>query len=199
MPVMIEFQHLVLPGANLTATEFLHLPLYSVGHSNGALLQALTGDAWKALLDLATTLPDYDQEALVSLTKFVDQLPLVLNQVAQGISEFRPAPPENLDCFKKSYNVKHTLLVKFNIDAIDETDLLEEALKPRVESMGGTLEKVLLTGTHVTPCIQEPRWQTGYMYTPADAIAQRLKTLSVNDTRVLSRTISSWFSRLEEK
>ncbi|KAF7148344.1 hypothetical protein RHSIM_Rhsim03G0050100 [Rhododendron simsii] len=244
-----------LPSANLTATEFVHLPLYSVGHSNGALLQALTGsyfsekipeanaiisynnrpateavpyfeqlgplvsqivpvveaspmysmarnasgDAWKALLDLATRIPDYDQEALVSLTNFVDQLPSVLNQVAQGISEFKPPPSENLDCFKKSYNVKHTLLVKFNFDAIDETDRLEEALKPRVESMGGTLEKVLLTGNHVTPCIQEPRWQPGYLYTPADAIAQRLKTLSVNDTRVLSRTISNWFGRLEEK
>ncbi|XP_058204240.1 uncharacterized protein LOC131318460 isoform X2 [Rhododendron vialii] len=214
-----------LPSANLTATEFVHLPLYSVGHSNGALLQALTGsyfsekipeanaiisynnrpateavpyfeqlgplvsqmvpvveaspmyslarnasgDAWKALLDLATRIPDYDQEALVSLTNFVDQLPSVLNQV------------------------------KFNFDAIDETDRLEEALKPRVESMGGTLEKVLLTGNHVTPCIQEPRWQPGYLYTPADAIAQRLKTLSVNDIRVLSRTISNWFSCLEEK
>ncbi|KAG5514588.1 hypothetical protein RHGRI_035856 [Rhododendron griersonianum] len=89
--------------------------------------------------------------------------------------------------------------VKFDFDAIDETDRLEEALKPRVESMGGTLEKVLLTGNHVTPCIQEPRWQPGYLYTPADAIAQRLKTLTVNDTRVLSRTISNWFSRLEEK
>ncbi|KAG5515095.1 hypothetical protein RHGRI_036211 [Rhododendron griersonianum] len=89
--------------------------------------------------------------------------------------------------------------VKFDFDAIDETDRLEEALKPRMESMGGTLEKVLLTGNHVTPCIQEPRWQPGYLYTTADAIAQRLKTLTVNDTRVLSRTISNWFSRLEEK
>ena len=44
--------------------------------------------------------------------------------------------------------------VKFNFDPIDETDLLEETLNPRVESLGGTLEKVLLTGNHVTPCIQ---------------------------------------------
>ncbi|KAL7203073.1 hypothetical protein ACSBR1_034502 [Camellia fascicularis] len=213
-----------LPSANLTATEFVHLPLYSVGHSNGALLQLLTGsyfsekipkanaiisfnnrpateavpyfeqlgplvsqmvpvvesspiysmarkvsgDAWKTLLDMAAMIPDYDQEAVVSLTKFVDQLPSVLNQV------------------------------KFNFDTIDETDLLEETLKPRVESVGGTLEKVLLTGNHVTPCIQEPRWQVGYLYTPADAFAQGLKTLSMNDTRVLSRTITTWFTQLQE-
>lgn len=44
--------------------------------------------------------------------------------------------------------------MKFSNDAIDETDLLEETLKPRVESIGGILEKVSLSGTHITPCIQ---------------------------------------------
>lgn len=108
-----------------------------------------------------------------------------LCQVSQGVSEFRPTPSENRDCFKNSYNVKHTLLVcllpyilelvlerwlafvrcfwcclsvslkvKFNFDTIDETDILEETLKPRVESFGGTVEKVQLSGNHITPCIQ---------------------------------------------
>lgn len=49
--------------------------------------------------------------------------------------------------------------VKFNFDAIDETDLLEEILKPRVESIGGTLEKVSLNGNHITPCIQVFMWK----------------------------------------
>lgn len=44
--------------------------------------------------------------------------------------------------------------MKFNSDTIDETDLLEETLKPRVEVIGGTLEKVQLSGNHITPCIQ---------------------------------------------
>lgn len=40
------------------------------------------GDAWKALFDLAGGfIREYDQEALVSLSKFVDQLPSVMNQV----------------------------------------------------------------------------------------------------------------------
>ncbi|KAL5786477.1 hypothetical protein ACOSQ2_008869 [Xanthoceras sorbifolium] len=244
-----------LTGANLTASDIVNLPLYSVGHSNGALLQALTasyfsekipkanviisfnnrpateavpyfeqlgpivsqmmplveaspvysmarsasGDAWKMLLDTAgAVIPGTDQEALVSLNNFVDQLPSVFNQVTEGISEFKPTPFENRDCFKTSYNVQHTLLVKFNFDAIDETDLLEETLRPRVESIGGTLEKVQLNGNHITPCIQEPKWQAGYWYTPADAIAQGLKTLSLNEIRVLSKTISDWFRRFED-
>lgn len=47
-----------------------------------------------------------------------------------------------------------SLKVKFNSDTIDETNILEETLKPRVESFGGTLEKVELSGNHITPCIQ---------------------------------------------
>ncbi|KAG8657257.1 hypothetical protein MANES_03G055500v8 [Manihot esculenta] len=193
-----------LPDANLTAAQLVGLPLFSVGHSNGALLQVLTGsyfcdkipkanviisfnnrpateavpyfeqlgplvnqmmpimeanpmysmarsasgDAWKMLTDTAgAIIPEIERDALTSLTKFVDQLPSVLNQVTEGVSEFKPKPSENRDCFRNSYNVQHTLLVKFSSDTIDETDLLEETLKPRVESMGGTIEKVQLSGT----------------------------------------------------
>ena len=44
------------------------------------------GDAWKALFDLAGGfLREYDQEGMVSLSKFVDQLPSVMNQVLYEI------------------------------------------------------------------------------------------------------------------
>ncbi|QCD99257.1 uncharacterized protein LOC114193854 [Vigna unguiculata] len=243
-----------LPQANLSPAQLEDLPLFSVGHSNGALLQLLigslfsenipkanavisynnrpateavpyfeqlgpavsqmmpvmeaapfysiarnaSGDALKMVLDaVRSTLPESEQERLNSLTKFVDQLPSVMNEVSQGVSEFKPTPSENRDCFKCSYNVEHTLLVKFNFDAIDETDILEETLKPRVESLGGTLEKVTLSGNHITPCIQGVRWEVGKLYTPADAVAQGLTSLSLNDTKILARTISDWFRRYE--
>ncbi|XP_058108737.1 uncharacterized protein LOC131251794 [Magnolia sinica] len=245
-----------LAYANIVSTDLIDLPVYSVGHSNGALIQLLigsyfsekipkanalisfnnrpaseavpyfeqfgpmvsqlvpmmeaspvyemarnaSGDAWKALLDTAgPMIQAYDQEALVSLTKFVDQLPSVMNQVTQGISEFRPTPSENRDFCKKSYNVPHTLLVKFSLDAIDETDLLEEILKPRVESIGGMIQKVTLAGNHLTPCIQDVTWRVGDLYTPADALAQGLKSLSLNDTKVLARTISDWFRDIDRQ
>lgn len=44
--------------------------------------------------------------------------------------------------------------MKFISDTIDETDLLEQTLKTRVESINGTLEKVELSGNHITPCVQ---------------------------------------------
>ncbi|WCJ42915.1 hypothetical protein M5689_023692 [Euphorbia peplus] len=241
--------------ASLTASQLLGLPVFSVGHSNGALLQVLTGsyfcdkipkanaiisfnnrpateavpyfeqlgplvnqmmpiveaspvysmarsasgDAWKMLIDTAgRIMSESEREVLTSFTKFVDQLPSVMNQVTEGVSEFKPKPLENRECCRNSYNVQNTLLVKFISDAIDETDLLEETLKPRIESIGGTLEKVELNGNHLTPCIQEPKWQVGYVYTPADAIAQGLKSLSLSETRELSRTISDWFRRFED-
>ncbi|KAJ1430147.1 hypothetical protein SESBI_07931 [Sesbania bispinosa] len=244
-----------LPQANLSPAQLGDLPLFSVGHSNGALLQLLTGslfsektpkanaiiaynnrpateavpyfeqlgpavnqmmpvmeanplysiarnasgDAWKMMLDaFGSILQEGEQEVLNSVTKFVDQLPSVMNEVTQGVSEFKPTPSENRDCFKCSYNVEHTLLVKFNFDTIDETDILEETLRPRVESYGGTLEKVQLSGNHITPCIQEPRWQVGKFYTPADAVAQGLKSLSLNEIKILARTISDWFRRFED-
>ncbi|KAH7655345.1 alpha/beta-Hydrolases protein [Dioscorea alata] len=243
-----------LPYANISASELVNLPLYSVGHSNGALLQLLvgcyfaekipkanavvsfnnrpaseavpyfeqlgpavsqvmpimeaspfysmardvSGNAWKTLLDTTGTLvQEYDQEIMMSLNKFVDQLPSVMGQVSQGTSEFRPTPSENRLFFKQSYNVPHTLLVKFSNDAIDETDTVEQILSPRVDSIGGTLKKITLSGNHLTPCLQELKWAVGHQYTPADALAQSLKSISLNDTRVLARTISDWFQDLQ--
>ncbi|KAA3477344.1 Eukaryotic initiation factor 4F subunit p150 isoform 1 [Gossypium australe] len=271
------------PDANLTPADLVNLPLFSVGHSNGALLQVLTGsyfsekipkanaiisynnksateavpyfeqlgplvrqmmpmvetspmysmarsasdDAWKMFIDTAgAMIPERDQEALVSFTNFVDQLPSVFGQVySPGQVDFLLSLC-NLVSFRshkgyqsssqhllRTVNVARTntmsnihywytfcafYLVKFNFDTIDETDLLEETLKPRVESIVGTLEKVQLSGNHITPCVPEPKWQAGYVYTPADAIAQGFKTLSLSETKVLSRTISDWFRRFEE-
>lgn len=46
--------------------------------------------------------------------------------------------------------------------------------------------------------IQDIKWQVGYQYTPADALAQGLKSLSLNDTRVLARTIADWLEGLNQ-
>jgi hypothetical protein len=44
--------------------------------------------------------------------------------------------------------------------------------------------------------LQDVKWQAGSQYTPADALAQGLKSLVLNETRVLSRTIADWFRSL---
>ncbi|KAJ3677127.1 hypothetical protein LUZ60_002851 [Juncus effusus] len=240
--------------AGISPVDVSCLPVFSVGHSNGALLQLLVGsyfseklpkanaivsfnnrpateaipnfeqfgpflsqvmpivetspvysiasnvteNAMKAFMDTAgAVIREYDSEALLSFNKFVGQLPSVFNQIREGTSEFKPTPPENRECFRNSYCVPNTLLVKFSTDAIDETDTIEEVLKPRVESFNGKLEKVVLSGNHLTPCIQDLKWQVGPQYTPADALAQSLKSISLMETRVLSRTIADWFKSLD--
>lgn len=47
--------------------------------------------------------------------------------------------------------VINVLQVKFTVDTIDETDALEEILKPRTGILGGKLTKIVLNGTHATP------------------------------------------------
>ncbi|KAL5147547.1 hypothetical protein HKD37_06G017206 [Glycine soja] len=107
-----------LPQANLSPAQLEDLPLFSIGHSNGALLQVLagslfpkkipklgpavsqmmlvvvatpfysiarnaSGDVRKMMLDaVRSTLQEIDQEILNSLTKFVDQLPSVMNELS---------------------------------------------------------------------------------------------------------------------
>lgn len=38
-------------------------------------------------------------------------------------------------------------------DATDDTDIVEDILRPRVDSIRGQIKKVILSGTHLTPCI----------------------------------------------
>lgn len=239
--------------ANLTPNDILELPVYCIGHSNGALLQSLegsyfeeklpkanvliafnnkpaaeavpyfeqvgptaaqfapllaaspfyemaastSGDAFRNMLEAAgPILEQYDPEVVLSLTRFTEQLPSVLNQISQGTSEFKPSPSENRETIKTCYKVPRTLLVKFSFDTIDETDQLEEILRPCIDAVGGSLSKVVLNGTHVTPCGQDLKWQVGDVYTPADAVAQGFKRVALNDIQALVKTISQWFGDL---
>eukprot|EP00252_Welwitschia_mirabilis_P022298 TRINITY_DN5996_c0_g1_i1.p1 TRINITY_DN5996_c0_g1~~TRINITY_DN5996_c0_g1_i1.p1 ORF type:complete len:427 (+),score=90.71 TRINITY_DN5996_c0_g1_i1:385-1665(+) len=241
-----------LPSANLQPSDIEGLPVYCIGHSNGALLQSLkgcyfeeklpmanvliafnnkpaadavpyfeqvgpaasqlapvfaaspfmdiatntSGDTLKAMMDaVGPMLQQYDPDVIASLARFSEQLPLVMNQITEGTSEFKPSPSENKETIQTSYKVPNTLLVKFTFDTIDETDKLEETLKPRVEALGGSLSKLVLNGTHVTPCGQDLRWAVGDVYTPADAVAQGFKGAALNDIRTLVKTVVQWLDQ----
>jgi hypothetical protein len=101
-------------------------------------------------------------------------------QVTRGISEFVPSPIENKKAIESQYRVRNTLLVttcisiilcsgkcfvslymwmileqvKYSVDAIDESDGIEDALKPRIQELDGRLEKIAINGNHITPCVQ---------------------------------------------
>ena len=42
--------------------------------------------------------------------------------------------------------------VKYSVDAIDESDIIEEILKPRIGMINGSLEKITINGNHHTLC-----------------------------------------------
>jgi hypothetical protein len=121
---------------------------------------------------------------------------LFCKQVAEGVSEFTPTPEQNQDTISTLYTIPNNLLVKFTVDTIDETDALEEILKPRTGILGGKLTKIVLNGTHATPLAPDVKWVVGREYTPIDAVAQVLKNTALTDLRSLVRTIGDFFISL---
>ncbi|KAI5084045.1 hypothetical protein GOP47_0000214 [Adiantum capillus-veneris] len=239
-----------IPG--ISTNEISSLPVFSIGHSNGALLQlligclfqedlpkasvvlafnnkpaadavpyfeqlgpvtaqltpliasspllslsnSLFGDSFKNLLDAASPiLPSYDEETLQSLQNFVEQVPLVLEQVSRGVSEFTPAPLENRKSIGNNYRVQNTLLVKFKVDPIDESDIIEDVLNSVVQKVDGSLTKITIDGNHITPCVQDIRWEIGRVYTPFDAAAQLFRTAALSEIRETVASITSWLEQ----
>lgn len=238
----------IIPG--VYADDVANLPIFSMGHSNGALLQLLvgcvfqeglpkanavisfnnkpaadavpyfeqlgpvtaqlapfiaaspllnisrgmTGDPLKFFLDAASpAMSQYDKESLQSLQNFIEQIPLVLDQVSKGTSEFTPAPIENRKTIGIEYRVKNTLLVKYKVDAIDESDIIEDILMPAVQRFGGSLKKITIDGNHITPCVQDIKWELGKVYTPFDAVGQLFRNAALSEIRETVASVSSWF------
>ncbi|XP_002965793.2 uncharacterized protein LOC9655377 isoform X1 [Selaginella moellendorffii] len=235
----------------LSPSDVAELPVISVGHSNGALMQVLIGsycideklpkasaiisfnnkpavqavpffdqlgptlssvaqgspvmafaeflteETMKAIADPPFPLPPgIERESLEPVKRFIQQIPSVFGQVADGVSEFKPTPEQNRSLISSSYAVSHTLLVKFSVDTIDETDSLEALLRPQVNKIGGTLRKMALTGTHATPLLPDLKLEAGKIYTPVDAVSQAVRKAALADVENLARKIGDWFEEL---
>eukprot|EP00466_Bigelowiella_natans_P000940 jgi/Bigna1/88435/estExt_fgenesh1_pg.C_320022 len=100
--------------------------------------------------------PIYSNEILPFLQQGLsplDQLPGLFEKIADGVSEFTPTTPEIQQGAKAGYGVLSTLLVKFEDDSIDETEIISSIFSEGEEKVP-YVQKVL-TGTHVTPCAQD--------------------------------------------
>ena len=53
----------------------------------------------------------------------------------------------------------------------------------------------VLPGTHVTPLGGDVPWEAGEVFSPADAMAMKLKTESQQDVRRLARWVLEWLDR----
>eukprot|EP00850_Spirogloea_muscicola_P007961 SM000041S15520 [mRNA] locus=s41:525235:528736:- [translate_table: standard] len=253
-----------LPDAGISAAAVQGFPIYSVGHSNGALMQVLIGSLCTdrtlpqanailsfnnkgatgavpffeqlgpglkqlapaiesspltglalSLVDEAVRLAESGPVDLDPVLRFLNQIGPVFGQVRDGVVEFAPSPSENRVSIANHYAVPHNLLVylmtrvpcadyivygswsvKFEIDTIDETDILESLLRPRAAACGGTLVKLELPGTHATPLAPDFKWEVGSAFSPLDAVAQGLRSAALADMRKLVRAMANFFDSL---
>jgi hypothetical protein len=103
--------------------------------------------------------------------------------------EFTPTPAETLDLVAARYSVKANLLVKFRNDNLDETRSLWEVLQPL---HGADSAIARLTGNHLTPLGPDVKWQAGNVFTPVDAIAQRVRQEVYRDLEALEDQLLNW-------
>jgi hypothetical protein len=91
----------------------------------------------------------------------VDQVPGILQSVADGAREFSPSPTDTKEACRRMYRARSTLLIKFEDDSLDESVEAETTLReantimrmkrPMVE-MDVALK--VIQGTHLTPLSQ---------------------------------------------
>ena len=90
-----------------------------------------------------------------------DQVPPLLKIIAQGQREFEPSPADTKEVCRRMYRARRTLLIKFENDALDESEDIEKVLReantimrmkrPMVEM---EVDLRVMTGTHITPLTQ---------------------------------------------
>ncbi len=109
----------------------------------------------------AGILPACDQ-----LLNIADQVPLLIQEVADGARDFVPSPPKVAAAARRAYRARRTLLIQYENDPIDETDKLKEYLveserimrvkRPMVRM---DIEMVSIAGgpfSHATPTVAPP-------------------------------------------
>jgi hypothetical protein len=124
-------------------------------------LRSLFDDVVKTYADSRLTPAFVSKELLPLLNqglKIVDQLPPLLQEIADGAKEFIPTPKDTKEVVRRMYRARKSLLVKFEDDAIDESLEIEKVLReantimrmkrPMIE-MG--VELRVIKGSHVTP------------------------------------------------
>lgn len=161
-----------------------YLPTYGLGHSMGCKLHLLIGSLFSV---------ERSGNILVSFNNYAarDAIPLVQQFNPTFAVEFTPSPLETKTLIETRYGVRRNLVVKFNNDTIDQSQVLTELLQQR---FAGMVTLQTLNGTHTTPLGQDFKWQTGSSFTPFDAVGQWFKQEFYRDQNQLKRTILKWLN-----
>ncbi|CAM9182146.1 unnamed protein product, partial [Ectocarpus sp. 12 AP-2014] len=104
--------------------------------------------------------------------QITDQLPALLQSIADGTREFTPTPEETRDVVSKMYRARRTIMIRFENDSIDESERMKDVIqegktllrmrRPLVEM---ELRYEIIKGNHITPLTQNV-----FLKTPVDSI-----------------------------
>jgi hypothetical protein len=119
-----------------------------------SLTNFLTEPTYNALAN--TGLPSL----LLQSLDITQQIPKLIDEVEQGARDFVPSPEAMSSAARRAYRCRRTLLLQFNSDELDDSELLEGYLK-EAESVMKTkrpmiainLERKVLEGNHLTPLL----------------------------------------------
>jgi acetyl esterase/lipase len=97
------------------------------------------------------------------LWTILEQIPLLIDEVADGARDFIPTPAQVQSAARRAYRARQTLLIQYTDDPIDESDRIEELLRaagqviqmkrPMVEI---NIERRNLPGGHAAPLLAPP-------------------------------------------
>jgi acetyl esterase/lipase len=99
----------------------------------------------------------------VEVLEAFQQIPMLIDEVADGARDFVPAPAQVKSAARRSYRARRTLLIQYTEDPLDESDEIEELLmaagqmirmkRPMIEI---DLRRVPLSGGHAAPLLAPP-------------------------------------------
>lgn len=133
------------------------LPAIAIPEALRTSLQTLLSPSATALTS-AGVLPLLNQ-----VVDTLDQIPLLIEEVAAGARDFVPTPSTVRAAARRAYRARRTLIVQYDNDSIDESDEIENLLK-EAESVTRMkrpmididVQRTTLVGDHVTPLLAPP-------------------------------------------
>ena len=104
--------------------------------------------------------------ALDQMLDIVDQIPLLIQEVADGARDFVPPPSSVAAAARRAYRARRTLLIQYENDPLDESDQLKDYLveSERIMRMKRPMVRMdvkvssILSGpfSHATPTVAPP-------------------------------------------
>ncbi|MBR8826504.1 MAG: DUF1350 family protein [Gomphosphaeria aponina SAG 52.96 = DSM 107014] len=176
-----------LQGNSILPTRYL--PIYGIGHSMGCKLHLLIGSLF-SVERAGNILISFNNYPANRSIPFVEQLKDAIEV------EFTPSPQETSELITENYQIRRNLLIRFNNDDIDQTNILNPVLNTRFPNM---VVQLKLPGNHLTPLGQEFNWQVGEIFTPFDAIGQWVKQGFSRDLQQLKQEIIRWLNPINNE